>query len=157
MLILIVSFSINIISLWWHALFWTLLHLNCKNVCLCFFPLSFRTAPSTTPWKPIFFTVFQTSYFFPPISFPVKFQNYIFFERQFIKSFARHCIVYNFPGTSFFYPIKTALSVSIKYHIMLVMCFVSKIIMTISKAGNFEVRVLMFTCFFVFVNLILVR
>jgi hypothetical protein len=155
MLKLVVSFSINIRSFWWHALFWTLLHLNCKNVCLCFSLFYFRTAPSTTPLKPIFFKVFQRSYFFPPISFPVKFQNYIFFERQFIKSVAKHYIVYNFPDNSFFYPMKFALPVSIKYHIMLVMCFVPKIIMTISKAGNFDVQLLMFT-FFVSVKLILV-
>jgi hypothetical protein len=158
MLRLVVSLLTNIRPFWWHALFWTRLHLNCRNVCLCSSPFSFRSAPSATPWKPIFFTVCQTSYFSPPISFPVKFQNYIFFERRFIKLVARHYIVYNFPVTSFFYPIKIALPVSIKYHIVLVMCFVSKILMTISKAGNFMEQVLMFTCFFfTSVKLILVR
>ena len=101
MLMIVVSMLTNIRTFWWHAIFWTLLHLNCKNVCLCSSTFSCRSAPSATPRKPILYTVFQTSYFFPPISFPVKFQNYIFFERRFINSVARHYIVYNFPVTSF--------------------------------------------------------
>jgi hypothetical protein len=96
MVMLMVGLSTNIRTFWWHGLFWTLLHLSRKNVC--FFPRPL----SATQWKPIFFTVFQTSYVFPPTSFPVKFQNYIFLERRFTKSVARHYIVYSFPVTSLF-------------------------------------------------------
>jgi hypothetical protein len=73
-----------------------------KKVCSCSSSVSFRSSLSAVPGKPIFCTVFQTSFFSPPpILFPVKFQNYIFFERRFIKSVARHYIVYSYPGTYF--------------------------------------------------------
>lgn len=125
-----------------RTFYWTLFRLKCAKVCLCSSHVSTRSTPPATPWKPIFFIVFQTSYFFLVPRFLLS-SKLISPSKERLQNrlvgVISHII---FQLLSFlFYPMNIALPVSTKYHIVLVMCVVSKVITTISIAGDFEMFV----------------